>query len=268
MPAVALSASLVGCLPPPDDDSTEPVTAAEAQQALDEAAVATEAANLMGSSIEIGTSFTIGGALEEAAAELGQFVESQLPCAEVTLAQNTLSITYGALEGNCTYQGHTYSGTHAITVSSTEEAQIVVEHTWADLSNGKVTLSGEAVVTWTLQDELSRHVIHELTWTRLGDGLTGTGSGDRLQRGLNGDVTQGLAIDGERAWTGNAGTWDLAIDGVELRWIDPVPQAGLYTLTTPSEKQLSLGFERKDEDTITVTVASGEQSFGFDVTSF
>ena len=56
--------------------------------------------------------------LEEAAAELGQFVESQLPCAEVTLAQNTLSITYGALEGNCTYQGHTYSGTHAITVSS------------------------------------------------------------------------------------------------------------------------------------------------------
>ena len=111
-------------------------------------------------------------------------------------------------------------------------------------------------------------MVHELTWTRISDGLTGTGTGDRLQRGLNGDVTQGLGIDGERTWEGNAGTWDLAIDGVELRWIDPVPQAGIYTLTTPDEKQMSLSFERKDEDTITVTVASGDQSIGFDVTSF
>lgn len=124
------------------------------------------------------------------------------------------------------------------------------------------------MVTWSLQDELSRHVVHELTWTRMSDGLTGTGTGDRLQRGLNGDVTQGLAIDGERTWAGTAGTWDLDIDGVELRWIDPVPQAGIYTLTTPSLKQMSLSFDRKDEDTITVTVASSDQSFDFDVTSF
>lgn len=262
----AVSTSLVGCLPP--DENEEPVTAAEARQALDEAAVATEAASLMGSTIEIGTSFTIGGAVEAAAAELEDFVHSQLPCADIALEQNTLAITYGALEGSCTYQGHTYSGTHAITVSSNDEAQVIVEHVWTDLSNGNVTVSGDAMVTWTLQDELSRHVVHELTWTRLSDGLTGTGTGDRLQRGLNGDVAQGLAIDGARTWTGNAGNWDLTIDGVELRWIDPVPQAGIYKLTTPDQKQMSLSFERKDEDTVTVTVASGDHSFDFDVTSF
>ena len=45
-------------------------------------------------------------------------------------------------------------------------------------------------------------------------------------------------------------------------------QAGLYTLTTPDDKQMALGFDRKDEDTITVTVSSGDQSFSFDITSF
>ena len=70
--------------------------------------------------------------------------------------------------------GHTYSGAHAITVSADDAAQVLVEHVWTDLSNGKVTVSGNATVTWTLQDELSRHVVHELTWTRISDGLTGT----------------------------------------------------------------------------------------------
>jgi len=265
---IAVATTLAGCLPPSDETNDEPVTTAEAQQALEETVVATEATNLMGSTIEIGTSFTIGDAVDAAAAELRDFVQSQLPCAEVALEQNTLSITYGAHEGNCTYEGHTYSGTHAMTVSANQESQVIVEHAWTDLSNGKVTVTGDATVTWTLQDQLSRHVVHELTWTRISDGLTGTGTGDRMQTGLNGDVTQGLTIDGDRSWQGDAGTWALAIDDVQLRWIDPVPQSGLYTLTTPQNKEMSLGFERLDEDTITVTVASGDKSFSFDVTSF
>jgi hypothetical protein len=70
-----------------------------------------------------------------------------------------------------------------------------------------------------------------------------------------------------RSWTGPAGRWDLAIDGVELRWVDPVPQAGSYTLATPFEKSMTLSFDRVDEDTIRVTVESGARSFEFNVTS-
>jgi hypothetical protein len=44
-----------------------------------------------------------------------------------------------------------------------------------------------------------------------------------------------------------------------------VPQAGLYRLATPQGKSATLSFSRIDEDTIKVTVASGDQSFDFNV---
>ena len=51
-----------------------------------------------------------------------------------------------------------------------------------------------------------------------------------------------------------------------MRWIDPCPQSGTYTLGTPWEnKELSLSFERKNDHTITVTIESGGKSFDLDV---
>ena len=53
---------------------------------------------------------------------------------------------------------------------------------------------------------------------------------------------------------------------VEMRWADPVPQAGSYTLETPAGKTLSLGFSRVDADTISVTVTGPRgRSFSFNV---
>ncbi len=51
----------------------------------------------------------------------------------------------------------------------------------------------------------------------------------------------------------------------EIRWEDPVPQAGTFKLDTPFEKFVSLSFVRLDDDTIEVTVASGEEEFSFEV---
>ena len=31
---------------------------------------------------------------------------------------------------------------------------------------------------------------------------------------------------------------------VEMRWVDPVPESGTYTLDTPSDKRITLDFER------------------------
>ncbi len=256
--ATGLTALLSGC--------QTRLTWREAKVAAEESALSSQAAALTASSIEIATDFTIGQAVEDAAAEIRSFIESQLPCAEITLSAGRLEVEYGVNEGNCTYRGHEFSGVHAIEVERNDEGQVVVQHEWTDLSNGVLEVSGTATVTWDFADP-ARHVVHELTWTRLSDGRTGHGSGERTQRPLDGDLRQGIVVAGSRTWRGESGTWTLAINDVEMRWVDPVPQAGSYSLDTPFDKSVRLTFERVDETTIQVTVKGPKNEFDFDVTS-
>ncbi|MBL8739476.1 MAG: hypothetical protein JNK04_00230 [Myxococcales bacterium] len=244
----------------------EELTVGEAQQAVVEASVASQASNVAEGSIELTTSFTLGAAAEDAAEEIREFVVSQLPCAEVVREGATVTITYGASGDSCLFNGQNITGSHTVTVSRTDENDVLVEHTWNQLSNGRVEVSGSADVTWD-SDAKTRHVVHELEWTRLSDGRTGTGSGDRLQSALDGAWKNGVIVDGDRAWDGEQGHWALAINDVEWRWVDPVPQSGSYELTTPANKQLTLTFERGDEDTIHVVVQGARRDFEFDVTS-
>lgn len=257
---VAASWLLVGC-------PSKRLTGEEAREALDESSVASQAAALMSTSIEISTDFTIGSAVEEAAEEVRDFVVAQLPCAEVTLEDATLTIEYGAHEDEaCTYRGQEFAGTHSIHMQRNEDDNVVVEHTWSDFNNEVISVTGEATVTWSRGDR-SRHVVHELTWTRLSDMRMGVGSGDRVQSALAGGWSEGVRINGTRGWEGERGRFELEIDGVEMRWADPVPQAGSWALQTPFDKTVRLSFERVDEDSIAVTVANGGRSFDFQVSS-
>jgi len=241
------------------------LTTGEALQAVEEASVSGDAENVTSGSIEISTDFTIGQAAEAAAKEIQAFITTQLPCAGITLTGATLKVEYGKNPGlNCTYKGNTYSGTHEITVTKNDMADVIVNHTWTKLSNGRVEVTGKAEVTWS-GTEKSRHVVHELEWTRLSDGKTGKGTGDRVQKPLEGGLVEGFQVDGSRSWTAAAGTWDLDIEGVQFRWVDPVPQAGKYTLVTPKDQTVTLSFERVDEDTIKATLASGTKTFTFNV---
>jgi hypothetical protein len=250
----------------------EALTAKEALMALEEVALSSQAETSSNGTVEIATNFTIGQAVENAAEELEEFILSQLPCAEITLDGAVLTIEYGVHpEEDCEYHGQTYTGSHSIEVVSAQEGNLVVHHEWDKLANQKVEVSGTADVTWS-SIEGSRNVVHQLDWKRLSDGFEVTGTGDRTQTALNGDIFEGFAVEGNRAWTSERGDWDLDIAGLEARWIDPVPQAGTLDLTTPFEgksgdlKTATLTFERVDEDTISVTVASGDKSFSFNVT--
>lgn len=256
-----LTLVLTGCPKKKEDE----LTASEAQQAVQEASLASQAEGLTSASVEITTSFTIGQAVENAAAEIRDFIATQMPCAEVTLTGATLTVEYGVNAGSCTYRGHNFTGTHTISVEKNDTGEVLVHHTWTGFSNGVVTLNGNADVTWNF-DQQSRRVVHTAEWTRIADSFKVTGSGDRTQTVLANGILEGIQIDGSRSWTSSRGTWDLAIDGVQMRWIDPVPQAGSYSLTTPREKTLSLSFARVDEDTIQVTVANGSKKFSFNVT--
>ena len=253
--AACVPAFLTGC---PADG----MTAAEAGEALEEVGIEAQATQLTNGAIEISTHFTIGQAVEAAAKELGTFIETQLPCAEITLKSNVLTVEYGAKPGTCTYRGQTYSGRHTVAVAKNEEGEIVVEHAWDKMKNQTVSVTGSATVVWNLKDP-SRHVTHELTWTRLSDGRTGVGSGDVVQRPLAGGLKEGISVDGERGWEGKSGDWDLAVKHVEMRWIDPIPQAGSYELAAPNGKTATLSFERVDADSIQATFVTGKNEWVF-----
>lgn len=240
------------------------LTRGEAAAALEEAGISAQAQALTSSSVEITTNFTIGMAVENAAAELRTFIETQLPCAEVTLSGSTLTTVYGARPGTCTYRGQTYAGTHTVTIMRNQMDDVVVGHTWTALHNDKVEVTGTAMVTWSFANR-TRHVVHELTWTRLADGRQGVGSGDRLQSALPEGILVGFQEDGTHTWEGESGTWQLDVNDVQMRWIDAIPQAGSYVLETPDHKTLTLVFERVDATKIRATISSGAKEFSIDV---
>lgn len=250
---------LTGC--PRDKD--EPLTLGEATQSLQQASDAGQAEGLTSASVDIATNFTIGQAVKDGAAELRTFIGTQLPCADITLENATLTVEYGANPGNCTYRGHTFSGKHVISIEKDDET-VQVHHEWVDFSNGVVSLDGSADVTWDKAAK-TRHVVHDSQWTHLKSGRTGRGTGDRVQSLLPGGIAEGIQVDGNRTWDGERGHWDLAIDAVQMRWTDPVPQSGSYTLATPFDKSVSMSFDRVDADTIQVTVAGPKHEFAFTV---
>ncbi|MFO0618637.1 MAG: hypothetical protein U0414_38955 [Polyangiaceae bacterium] len=257
--APALVLALSGC---PATEAT--VSNSEALTAVDESATASQAAGLAEGTIEIATDFTLGGALKDAALQIKSFIGAELPCATVTVADATLTVSYGTQAVGCTWHGQTITGTHSITVQKDDMNAVLVHHEWTDLSNGRVSVSGSADVTWDATAK-SRHIVHELDWTRLSDGRTGKGTGDRTQTALGGDWKAGVSIEGQRTWDGKSGHWSLAIEGVDWRWQDPVPEKGTYALTNPENKELTLDFERVDEDTIHVTLTGAKRDFEFDV---
>jgi hypothetical protein len=274
---VLLSLSCLGC----DISLTADQTASEMSDALDETRVQSQALTLATSSatitkkegsntVDVETTFTLGEAVNDRLEKIKEFIQSQVDCAAFTIGGGgTLTVEYGAIAGkDCEYLGQTYSGTHSIKVNKVSEDEVVINHVWQALSNQKVTVSGKATVTWNKKDK-SRRVQHDLRWQGNGslDDRGGVGTGDRTQTALEGGWLEGIRVDGEHAWKGKDGKWRLDINTIEMRWVDPVPQNGLWELTTPyNDKQLIINFERTDDDTIQITASSGGRTYTFDVT--
>ena len=240
------------------------------QEAKDAMAESTETARVdafSGSVTEITTDFTLGQAAEEAAEELRAFVQSQIPCSTVTREGTTVTMDFGTLDDACVWNGRTYAGVTSVTLVSAEPGHAEVLHEWVGMTDGELTMDGEATVTWDAEDA-SRHVVHEVAWTNAA-GEARTGTGDRTQTLLDADqgISAGIEVNGSRAWTAPAGEWQLDIDGVQMRGQDPVPQAGTYTLWLPNGKDATLTFTRLDEGTIEVVLAGGQREHTWHVTA-
>jgi hypothetical protein len=240
------------------------LTREEALEALDEIELSSQAEALTAGAIELSTEFTIGEGAQSAGEELHDFIAAEIPCAEVALSAGQLSVEYGAKPGSCSYRGRRYRGQHIINVSRNDADQVIVDHVWNDLESSGVRIDGTATVSWSREDQ-TRRVVHEAEWTRLRDGRAGEGSGERSQRPLGSGWALGFAVEGEREWRGPSGRSQLDMAGVEMRWVDPVPQAGRYTLDMPYTESLSAAFTRSSAATLRVTIAGKRRAFDFDV---
>lgn len=240
------------------------LTAEQTQQALEESSVASQADTLMSSSVELvfQSEFTIGDAVDQAAQKIKSFIASQLPCAQIAVEGATLAIEYGFKPADCEFNGQAYAGEHSVAVQRNQSSEVMVRHKWTDFTNYDISVSGTADVTWNAKNK-SRRVEYDLTWTTKDDD-TGYGSGERTQTALAKGLVEGIKVQGERTWEGKRGQWKLEIDDIEMRWVDPVPQAGSWILETPfDDKSLTLSFDRKSETEIEVKAKTGGRNFKF-----
>jgi len=247
---VALFALTAGC------DSGQ-MTKLQALDALQRSSESSRGETATSEPIEVSTDFTIGEGLAAAAEELAAWWDSQAPCTEVSTVGTVTTLDFGDLSDNCTYNGHTYAGLVDIEVQLNSLTQAEVHHGWTGFTNGDVTVDGGALVTWDWDDTLTRSVQTEHTWTDNAEGDTVDVVGAHtfgLLDPAGVDVWQGMSLEGERTWTDDSGDWVLDMSEVEFRLQDPVPQAGVWTLTSPEDKELVLTFARLDAATIEAVV--------------
>ncbi|TVQ92557.1 MAG: hypothetical protein EA397_07040 [Deltaproteobacteria bacterium] len=247
---------LVGC-------GERPMSLAEQQEAV---RLSVETARMDAATddvVHVTTSFTLGQAASEAAQELRDWWESQASCASLTLEDSTLTVDFGT-SGECTWNGRSWTGTATVTITHSDEDDAVVRHQWEDLSNGIGVLNGEATVTWS-SDVGSRRVRTDASWRGQRTlQVTSDRRIERLQPG--GPPGSGIVIEGSREWTiDGSEPWTMEINNVEIRPQDPAPQAGSYVITSPSERDLTLSFQRLDENTVRIT-AEGRRVRVWEVT--
>lgn len=239
-----------------------PLTREEAEEALDEANLHSQAVNLLAGTIKITENFATGSLVSDAAENLRISYSSQLPCATTAVDGATLTIQFGSQEDLCEFQGRRYTGLQQVTIFQNDEDGVVVDHVWNDLSNGEILVNGVAQVRWAGAADSKRTIAHELVWTRLADGRTASGEGIREQRPL-GDLSDGIVVNGASRWKGESGSFRVSMDEVQMRWIDPVPQAGRYGIETPFNEDLTLKFERSAPTQVEVKAVSGKRSYKF-----
>lgn len=245
-----------------------PMTDLEALDALGQTLRSGQGDAVTADAIEISTDFTLGGAVEEAAQDLAAFWESQADCTTVTVAGSTLTVDYGTLGDTCVWNGKTYAGITAATITSASATDVAVDHVWTGFTDGRVTVEGDAQVTWN-GAALTRDVVTAHTWIDNANGDVVEVTGQHAMGTLDGDsfFESGITLDGDRQWTADGDVWGLVFTGVEARWIDPAPQAGVFTVTSPAGKTLDIVFSRLDDTTIQAELVGTRRPLTFTISA-
>lgn len=254
---VTCAAALTACEP------VDNASRAEMREAVVEIAELGDGLGAQAEIIELTTSFTLGQGVQAAAEEIRAFVTSQVPCSTVTVEPGLVSIDFGDLSDACVYRGRTYAGVVSVAVELPGEGAHVT-HTYEGFTAGRVMMDGTADIHW---DGGERHIVTSLDFSS--DDYRTQVESDRTQtfRACEGVAAVCVSIEGRRQWSNARGDWDMTIEGVEARSIDPVPEAGSYTVLNPEGREIGLSFARVDADTIEVEVSGGRRDLVFHVTA-
>ncbi len=239
------------------EQASGPFSSGEARTAVETVTLEAQGEGLALGTIDLGTKVTAGASGAQALEDVRAFVATQVPCASVAVGLGVVVVDFGASSSSCAYRGHTLTGQQVIKVVRTNANAMEVDHAWKDLSDGKTKVGGTAQVTWT-DGSPSRKVTHDLTWTRISDGRTVHGTGDATfgPASSGGDVK----IVGSRAFDTAGSHWEMATTvGITLAWASPVLPSGGWTVVTPWDKNLILGFNPRDATHVRVTVGGGQQ---------
>jgi hypothetical protein len=241
-----------------------PLTAGEAEAALEEAALVAEGSALMAFGVELGARFTPGAPLETAAEALHASIEATRPCAEVTRTGPVVSVEYGAHPDACDAAGAGYAGEQTITLVRSDAGDVVALHAFAAFRDEAVSIDGAATVSYASAGA-ARRVVHSFAATRLTDSRVTSVEGEHTQAPSGDDLEAFEASSGAYVLRGEDGEWTLTFDDIRQRFVDPLPEAGRYALDAPFGKQVDLTFGRKGGATLTVVAESGSRTYDFEV---
>lgn len=240
-----------------DDDF---LTTEEVDAAIDSVVLIGQARQAIDDATAMSTAFTVGDGLAAAVDAVRTFVESEAPCANVDAGTaGQLTIDFGTVADACTYRGRQYAGGLVVGLEAAGGG-IAITHTYTNFSNGVVTIDGEADVAW---NGGARAITAQYELDGTTRDLSVTENRTSLYRNESMGPAGGIEIEGERSWTGSLGSWEMQIENVEVRPVDPVPYAGRYSLVTPRDLPASMDFSRVDDTTIEMVFTGPKNQYTY-----
>lgn len=267
LPAIALLAAcvpLVGC---------GRVSREDAEAAIDQAALASQAEALMAQIVELGGEIPAEGSVEQAAESLATTIRRRIECVDATVSADTVQLDFGAPDRPCAWAGRTLSGCAWLRVLQNTADTVVVDHYWVtgserdchgdDFSDGAMTVDGTATVTWTTATGARQVAQHDIVWRQNGATRTASASGDLIEHALSDPA--GVRFDGSQEWTSDGAAWRVTSGDIALAWDDFLPRSGTHRVIDPAGDELIITYERDADGRTQVRVEGDGDSFAFEV---
>ncbi|MDP6944105.1 MAG: hypothetical protein QF464_08155 [Myxococcota bacterium] len=238
---------------------------AAAEAALDEASIAVQSQAIIGMFIEMAATAPSGVTPEDRATDLAANIDKLLDCGTTTVTGAEVDFVLEAL--GCELHGRAIGGTVTFDMSGDPDT---VTMTWSDLSDGGLTLSGTATVTWDAGD--TRQIEHTGTFVLNADSSTlsrvaGSESQVPSADGVRVSGSRCAVLDSEdvNCWTaqGLESCAEPYVDcrtvesvSTELVWALPVPLAGAHRVTLESDgwdRRVDLSYTSERDDSVDVS---------------
>jgi hypothetical protein len=236
------------------------------------------------------------------AEDLAAFIESQAACSTVVEDGDTVTVDFGDVNDDCTYQGHTYGGVMVATIAESEGVLIATLQL-DGLTDGIATLTGEVYIDLAESKRLIASDVHiSMTGGCLGgeraehaedegarddrrgpphEGEEGERHGpppgpppesdvvgERVQVPLDGSFEIGVIENGSRTMSAEGGDAEITTVDLATRAGEIIPESGSITMVGPPGT-MTISFARIDADTIEVTLDGprGEEIIAVDPVS-